>query len=45
VAGELAVSDAIMNRTFWVGVYPGLTEAMLDYLADQLTTGIKGLLT
>ena len=44
VAGDLAVADAIMNRTFWVGVYPGLTEPMLDYLADQLVMGIKGLL-
>ena len=24
-----------MNRTFWIGVYPGLTEAMLAYVIDQ----------
>lgn len=36
VAGELAVTDAIMRGTFWVGVYPGLTDPMLDYLAAQI---------
>jgi hypothetical protein len=27
-----------MNDAFWVGVYPGLTGEMLDYVADQITT-------
>jgi CDP-6-deoxy-D-xylo-4-hexulose-3-dehydrase len=34
--GELTVADAIMHRTFWVGVYPGLTEPMLDFIAATL---------
>jgi CDP-6-deoxy-D-xylo-4-hexulose-3-dehydrase len=42
VAGELAVSDAIMHRTFWVGVYPGLTEAMLDVIAATLAEAFEG---
>jgi len=25
-----------MNRTFWIGVYPGLTEEMLDYAATKI---------
>jgi CDP-6-deoxy-D-xylo-4-hexulose-3-dehydrase len=25
-----------MNRAFWVGVYPGLTKPMLDYVADSI---------
>lgn len=33
VAGSLANTDAIMKRTFWVGVYPGMTEEKLDYMA------------
>jgi CDP-6-deoxy-D-xylo-4-hexulose-3-dehydrase len=32
VAGELANTDKIMNDSFFVGVYPGLTAAMLDYM-------------
>ena len=33
VAGELTTTDFIMNNTFWIGVYPGMTEAMIDYMA------------
>lgn len=30
--GDLARSDFVMNQAFWVGVYPGLTDAMVDYM-------------
>lgn len=33
---ELAVTDALMNRAFWLGVWPGLDEAMLEYMADSV---------
>jgi Predicted pyridoxal phosphate-dependent enzyme apparently involved in regulation of cell wall biogenesis len=36
VVGELRNADAVMNRVFWVGVYPGLTGAMIDYIAESL---------
>lgn len=36
VVGELTNSDRIMNQTFWVGIYPGLTEEMLDYTAEVI---------
>jgi CDP-6-deoxy-D-xylo-4-hexulose-3-dehydrase len=36
VVGDLRNTDTIMRRTFWVGVYPGLTEPMLDYVADSV---------
>jgi len=36
IAGDLANTDKIMNDTFWVGVYPGLTEAMLDFVAEKI---------
>jgi len=28
----------VMKDTFWIGVYPGLSEAMLDYAAERLET-------
>ncbi|AKU23461.1 lipopolysaccharide biosynthesis protein RfbH [Massilia sp. NR 4-1] len=36
VSGELTNTDRVMNDTFWVGVYPGLTRDMLDYVVDKL---------
>ncbi|MGW7349729.1 lipopolysaccharide biosynthesis protein RfbH [Streptomyces sp. NPDC054784] len=36
VSGSLENSDAIMERTFWIGVFPGLTDEMLDYMIDSL---------
>jgi CDP-6-deoxy-D-xylo-4-hexulose-3-dehydrase len=36
VSGTLENTDRVMERTFWIGVYPGLTEAMLDYSADKI---------
>ncbi|MFB5269920.1 lipopolysaccharide biosynthesis protein RfbH [Paenibacillus enshidis] len=36
VVGELKNTDNIMNNTFWIGVYPGLTEEMLQYAADTI---------
>lgn len=37
VVGDLARSDEVMHRVFWIGVYPGLTQPMLDYVAETLT--------
>lgn len=35
VVGELTTSDRVMRDTFFVGVYPGLTPAMLDWMVDS----------
>ena len=36
VAGSLENADRIMNQTFWIGVWPGLTPDHLDYVASRL---------
>ena len=36
VVGDLRNADTVMRRTFWVGVFPGLTEQMLDYVASSI---------
>ncbi|WP_230971266.1 lipopolysaccharide biosynthesis protein RfbH [Nitrogeniibacter aestuarii] len=38
VASTLAQTDRVMNDTFWIGLWPGLTEPMLDYATEQLRT-------
>ena len=40
VAGELVNTDRIMKDTFWVGVYPGMTDEMIDYMATTIVDGI-----
>ncbi len=42
VVGSLDVTDLIMRRTFWVGVFPGLTAPMLDYIADSIIEFVAG---
>ncbi len=41
VVGELKNSDIVMNDTFWVGVYPGLTNEMLEYMAGTFDSFIS----
>jgi len=36
VSGELKNTDYVMNNSFWIGVYPGLTDKMLDYVIDRI---------
>jgi len=40
VVGDLTNSDFVVNNTFWVGVYPGMTDAMIDYMADVIKEAI-----
>ena len=37
VIGDLPNSDFVANQVFWIGVYPGLTGPMLDYIVESLT--------
>lgn len=36
VVGDLTNSDLITDQTFWIGVYPGLTEEMLQYVIASI---------
>lgn len=36
ISGDLRNSDIVTEQSFWVGVYPGLTEEMLDYVAASV---------
>jgi CDP-6-deoxy-D-xylo-4-hexulose-3-dehydrase len=40
--GDLKNSDIVMNRSFWIGVYPGLTKPMLDYVIESISEFMKG---
>ena len=39
--GDLVNADVIMNDTFWVGIFPGLDQSMLGYLADELGEAMR----
>lgn len=41
VAGELSVTDRIMKDTFWIGLYPGMTNEMLDYMSDKILEALE----
>lgn len=41
VAGDLSCTDFIMNNSFWVGVYPGMTDDMIDYMAKVITEAVQ----
>lgn len=41
VVGSLENTDRIMNDTFWVGVYPGMTDEMIDYMAKTIREAVQ----
>lgn len=42
VCGTLENTDFIMNNTFWVGVYPGMADEMIDYMAKTIIEAVSG---
>lgn len=42
VVGSLERTEYILNNTFWVGVYPGMTDEMIDYMAEAIIAAIDG---
>ena len=41
VVGELTNTDRIMNDTFWIGVYPGMTDEMIDYMIKTIKEALN----
>jgi CDP-6-deoxy-D-xylo-4-hexulose-3-dehydrase len=41
ILGDLRNTDSIMNNTFWLGVWPGITKNMLDYVIDSVHELLK----
>ena len=41
IVGELKNTDRIMMDTFWIGVYPGMTDEMIDYMAKVIKEAVR----
>ena len=41
IAGDLRNTEFVMNQTFWVGVYPGMTDEMTDYMAKIIIEALN----
>ena len=41
IVGDLSNTDRIMSDTFWVGVYPGMTDEMIDYMAKTIIEAVN----
>ena len=41
VVGELETTNYIMNNSFWVGVYPGMTDEAIDYMAKVIVEAVS----
>lgn len=41
VIGDLRNTDFVMNNTFWIGVYPGMSEGMIDYMTEVIIEAVK----
>ena len=41
IVDTLDVTEFIMSNTFWVGVYPGMTDQMIDYMAEVIIEAVS----
>lgn len=41
ISGSLDGTEYIMKHTFWVGVYPGMTDRMIDHMAEVITEAVR----
>ena len=41
IASTLAVTDEILSRTFWVGVYPGMSDSKIEYMIEKIRLAVR----
>ena len=41
ISGTLDNTDTVMERSFWIGVYPGMTEEMIDFMAKIIIEAVN----
>ncbi len=41
VVGDLEITNKIMNNTFWIGLYPGMTDEMIDYMVKTIKEAVR----
>ena len=41
IVGDLVNTDNVVNNTFWIGVYPGMTDEMIDYMINILSKSVE----
>ena len=42
IVGELTNADIVTERTFWIGVYPGLSPAHIGYMVETIKAFVRG---
>ena len=42
IVGNLTQTDRIMRDTFWIGVYPGMNDEMIDYMTKTIRDAVEG---
>jgi CDP-6-deoxy-D-xylo-4-hexulose-3-dehydrase len=45
ISGTLQNTDTVMSQTFWLGIYPGISEPMMDFIAERTAALIKSTLS
>jgi len=40
--GPLTNTDTVMNHTFWIGVWPGITDPMREYMVSMIAEFFRG---